>query len=307
MTQGIGELTSNASNETKELRSEHVKTAGTELTAGEIYGNHSSRDLGKMWQQMSVSAGAETPAPNSQFERIAATTLAGLRSTPKGLYNACVYDIEHPMEIVKTVAASAAVGAIASAYLPRTGALGKIAGVALGAAFVAGAAPEFVDAYKKGLNAQSWADIHEAGDKWGNAAGRLGVDSALGALGYKVGSGLVEMSMSRPAAFPSGKDGPLFDPEEYKTYMEESSARRAQFYKQESAEFLKHEYAFLRGPKPANVPDVPGQGVYWWDPQEYKTYQQAASARIAEFTGRESAEMLLHDFAFLRGFKPAQK
>jgi hypothetical protein len=309
MTQDTGESTSNAANETRELDRQNVTSPGAGLKSHEIYGTYKSGELTSIWQQMSGSIRPETAAPDSQFGRIAATTLAGLGSTPKGLYNSCVYDIEHPLEIVKTVAASAAVGALASAYLPRTGAAGKIAGVVLGAAFVAGAAPGFVDAYKKGLNAQSWAEIHQAGEQWGNAAGRLGVDSALGYVGYKIGAGIAERTMSRglQTASPSGKDELWFDPEEYKTYQQESARRLAQFNKQESAEFLKHEFAFLRGPKPANSNYTPGGDVYWFDPQEYKAYQEGAATRLAQFNKQQSAEFIKHEFAFLRGPKPAHQ
>ena len=129
--------------------------------------------------------------------RIAEVTAEGLVNTPRGLYNAALYDIKHPLEIVKTVAGSAAMAATLKIVLPDSGPVGKFAGMAMGAWFVAGTAPAFLDAYGRGLRAQTWSQMHAAGQQWGDAAGRLAVNSALGSVGYKIGAGITGNILAR--------------------------------------------------------------------------------------------------------------
>src|SRR5262249_3196522 len=129
--------------------------------------------------------------------RIATTTIDGITHTPAGLLNAAVYDIQHPMEIVKTVAGSAAIAAALKVVLPEAGPVGKIAGLAMGAWFIAETVPAFADAYKTGLSAKTWSQMQASGEQWGNAAGHLGVNTALGIVGYKIGAGISGNILSR--------------------------------------------------------------------------------------------------------------
>lgn len=122
--------------------------------------------------------------------RIAITTAEGIKQTPSGVYNAVKHNFEHPIEIVKVVGGSAAIAAGLKIILPEAGPVGKVAGLVMGAWFVAGAAPAFGDAYRSGLNARNWYEMKEAGKAWGNAAGHLGVNSVLGMVGYKIGAGI---------------------------------------------------------------------------------------------------------------------
>ncbi|HEY9713567.1 MAG TPA: S53 family peptidase [Chroococcales cyanobacterium] len=123
-------------------------------------------------------------------ERIALTTGDGILHIPQGLYNAAVNDLEHPMKIVEAVGGSAALAAGLKLVLPEAGPVGRIAGIAMGAWFAYQSAPGFINAYKDGLAANTWSQLNDAGAKWGNAAGELGVNSALGYAGFKIGAGV---------------------------------------------------------------------------------------------------------------------
>ncbi len=129
--------------------------------------------------------------------RVAGTTLDGLAHTPQGLVNAVDYNIKHPIQALETVGVSAAFAATLKVVLPEAGPVGKVAGLAMGAWFLAGTAPSFVDAYKTGLNAKTWAEFDRSGEQWGNAAGHLGVNSALGWVGYKIGGGMADNILAR--------------------------------------------------------------------------------------------------------------
>ncbi|RTL34489.1 MAG: hypothetical protein EKK48_31395 [Candidatus Melainabacteria bacterium] len=122
--------------------------------------------------------------------RIAITTADGIYHTPEGLKNAVAYEVEHPLHALETVASSAAFAAALKVALPEAGPVGKIAGLAMGAWFVGSAAPGFYDAYKTGLNAKTWSEMSRSGQQWGDAAGTLGVNAALGYAGFKVGAGI---------------------------------------------------------------------------------------------------------------------
>lgn len=124
------------------------------------------------------------------YQRFAVTTADGILHTPKGIYNAAVHNIQHPMEMVKTIAGSAAIAATLKVVLPEAGPVGKIAGGVMGAWFIASSLPEFSEAYRIGQQAKTWDEMHAAGARWGNAAGHLGVNSGLGMIGYKIGAGV---------------------------------------------------------------------------------------------------------------------
>jgi len=122
-------------------------------------------------------------------ERVALTTLDGAAHIPKGLVDAAVYDYHHPSQIAKAVLGSAAIAAVMKTVLPEAGPVGQFAGAAMGIWFAVGSAPAFYGAYKTGLNANTWAELNHGGAQWGDAAGQLGVNSALGYVGYKIGAG----------------------------------------------------------------------------------------------------------------------
>ncbi len=122
--------------------------------------------------------------------RVALTTADGIAHIPKGLEHAISYNLEHPMQLVETVAGSAAFAAALKFALPEAGPVGKIAGLAMGAWFIGSAAPGFYGAYKTGLNANTWTQMNQSGQQWGDSAGTLGVNAGLGYVGFKIGSGI---------------------------------------------------------------------------------------------------------------------
>ena len=124
------------------------------------------------------------------YQRFAATTADGLLQTPKGIYNAALHNINHPMEMVKTIGGSAAIAVALKVVLPEAGPVGKIAGGVMGAWFIASTLPEYTEAYRMGQQARTWDDMHKAGERWGNATGHLAVNSGLGMIGYKIGAGV---------------------------------------------------------------------------------------------------------------------
>lgn len=129
--------------------------------------------------------------------RIALTTADGIYHAPAGIQHALSYQISHPMEALETVASSAAFAAALKIALPEAGPVGKIAGLALGAYFVGTAAPEFINAYKTGLNAKTWSEIDKSGQQWGDSAGHLGVNMGLGYVGFKIGTGITGNILAR--------------------------------------------------------------------------------------------------------------
>ncbi|MBX9685396.1 MAG: S53 family peptidase [Candidatus Obscuribacterales bacterium] len=129
--------------------------------------------------------------------RLAITTAEGIKQTPNGICNAIQHNIEHPIEALKVVGGSAAIAAGLKVILPEAGPVGRVAGIAMGVWFIAGAAPAFGDAYRHGLKARNWHEMKQSGIEWGNAAGHLGVNSALGLVGYKIGAGLSGKILAR--------------------------------------------------------------------------------------------------------------
>ena len=167
------------------------------------FGNFREKDLADANGLTDVSAALHSDikvglsGPLGGAARIAATTLDGVIHTPEGLLDAAKYELNHPLEALKTVAGSAALAAALKVVLPEAGPVGKIAGLAMGAWFVAGAAPRFLHAYEDGLKAETWDDMHAAGKQWGDAAGQLAVNSALGMAGYKIGAGITGNILAR--------------------------------------------------------------------------------------------------------------
>jgi kumamolisin len=122
--------------------------------------------------------------------RVAITTIDGAVHLPYGLYDAGKYELQHPVQMLETVAGSAAFATALKFALPEAGPVGKIAGIAMGAWFVGTSAPGFVAAYKTGLNANTWSEMNQSGQQWGDAAGTLGVNAGLGYVGFRIGAGV---------------------------------------------------------------------------------------------------------------------
>jgi len=134
------------------------------------------------------------------LQRIGITTMDGLRQTPSGFASAIEHYAEHPSEALKVLGESALLAAGLKIVLPEAGPVARLAGVVLGAKFVADSTPGFMQAYKTGLNAQTWQEMHEAGQAWGNSAGQLGLNFGLGFVGYKIGAGATGALLSSPRA-----------------------------------------------------------------------------------------------------------
>jgi hypothetical protein len=308
-----------------EIETEKVPPANQvlRLTAADVYGKSSPADLSGVWNSMKGDAPLGMNGPGGGLERIVVTTADGIAHTPEGLYNACVHSIQHPGETLGTLAASAAIAAAVKLWLPQTGTVGKLAGAAMGAWFIAGTAPGFISAYKSGLNAQTWSQMHEAGRQWGDAAGQLAVNSALGTLGYKIGAGFAGEVMPResfkgladsgqkPADSTTGNAGVVpageklmdsshgpspseipvieWSPEEFKEYMAAGKIKMDEFEAARSKEFLKREFAYLQA-----TPEHP------WNAEEFKEYQAAGKIKLDEFNAARSKEYLAQEFGYLR-------
>lgn len=160
----------------------------------ELAKNHGVTNVRALLSSESLEFNMRGPLGGAQ--RIAMTTAEGIANTPAGLANAVKHNIEHPVEMLKVVGGSAAFAATLKVILPEAGPVGRIAGLAMGSMFLADAAPGFVNAYKQGLNAQTWHEMHMSGQQWGNAAGQLGVNSALGYVGFKLGAGAGNLLLS---------------------------------------------------------------------------------------------------------------
>ncbi|HEY9715356.1 MAG TPA: protease pro-enzyme activation domain-containing protein, partial [Chroococcales cyanobacterium] len=168
--------------------------AGTQIADSQIGANASasaqpSDASSKLSQEANSSQKLGGNGILGDVSRVLLTTGDGVLHLPEGIANAVSTDIQHPMNIVEPLVGSAAIGAVLKTVLPEAGPVGKIAGLAMGAWFLTQSAGSFGDAYKKGLNATSWSDMNAAGKEWGDAGGQLGVNSALGFAGYKIGAG----------------------------------------------------------------------------------------------------------------------
>jgi kumamolisin len=122
--------------------------------------------------------------------RVVLTTADGVAHLPQGFSHAVSYELHHPLQMLETVAGSAAFATALKVALPEAGPVGKIAGLAMGALFIGSAAPGFYGAYKTGLNANTWTQMNQSGQQWGDSAGTLGVNAGLGYVGFKIGSAI---------------------------------------------------------------------------------------------------------------------
>ncbi|GEM_PF-1663199 len=133
------------------------------------------------------------------IERVGLVTADGIWHSPEGLWHAAVNEVEHPGHLLSVLGGSAALGAALKVVLPEAGPAGRIAAVAMGAWFIGSSIPGFKDAYSKGLSARTWGELDASGRQWGDVAGQLGVNSALGFAGYKIGAGAAGNVLAREA------------------------------------------------------------------------------------------------------------
>lgn len=127
------------------------------------------------------------PAPDSLVARAGLLTIKGLQQVPRGMMNAVVDDIEHPMQTAGMVLGAAAIGAAVKTFLPKMGNYGKFAGLAIGGLLTLRAAEPIVDSYKIAANAKSLNDINAGAKVFGDVAGSFLVNNALSYGAYRLG------------------------------------------------------------------------------------------------------------------------
>lgn len=115
-------------------------------------------------------------------------TMNGLGYAPRGIVNAAVHEATHPLEMAETVAGGAVFGAGLKMVLPEGGAVSKFAALGIGALYLYENWEPFSQAYKKGSEAKTQAELDAAAKQWGSAAGNFTVSSLLAGGGVKVGS-----------------------------------------------------------------------------------------------------------------------
>jgi len=120
--------------------------------------------------------------------RFGDTTFEAVKNTPAGMLHQAEEWAHHPMDLVKTVAESAAIGFAVKAILPETGPVARVAGLAMGAMFLGQAAPGIYSGYKEGLGATSYSGIQSAGVHLGDTVGGMIDNLVPGVIGYKLGT-----------------------------------------------------------------------------------------------------------------------
>jgi kumamolisin len=135
-------------------------------------------------------------APASLASRYGIVTLHGIANIPSGVFKAVEYDVKHPLQTLETIGAAAGTAFVLKTVLPEGGLAGKVAGAAIGAYFSYKAAEPVIDAYKKAGQAQTMRDLDLAAVQIGDAGGSFIVNSAVAAVGYKVGSHYTERLLS---------------------------------------------------------------------------------------------------------------
>jgi kumamolisin len=129
-------------------------------------------------------------------ERLAHTTVGGLVDMPKGLYHEALNIQKNPDQLIQAVVGSAAIGSALKVILPDAGPVGKVASVIMATWFVGESVSGFGQAYKTGLLAKTWDEMHKSEQQFGDNFAQLGVTAGVGYLGYKVGSGVTGKMLS---------------------------------------------------------------------------------------------------------------
>ena len=135
---------------------------------------------------------APEKAPESAMARYGVVTISGLENVPKGMINAVSEDLKHPLQTLETFGTAAGVAVALKTILPEAGSAGKIASAAIGAYFTYEAAKPIAEGYKKAGSATTMNELDAAATQIGDAGGSFLVNSAIAAVGYKVGSNVSE-------------------------------------------------------------------------------------------------------------------
>lgn len=136
-----------------------------------------------------VAAADLTAAPDSKVSRYAQVTVEGAKNLPAGIGHALWTSVTHPVDTIKMVASSAALGAVLKTGLPEKGPAGLIAGTAIGGYFLITSFEPIADAYGKAGEAKTMGDLHAAGRQLGDAGGEFIVNTGIAVGGYKLGAG----------------------------------------------------------------------------------------------------------------------
>jgi kumamolisin len=131
-------------------------------------------------------------APDNKVTRMGLVTVHGVSNVPRGVWNAVVHDVRNPLETATTVGSAAAMAFVLKTALPEGGLAGKVAGAAMGAYFTFKAAEPVIDSYKKAARASTLSQLNAASRQFGDAGGSYIVNSAVAAVGYKIGSSLTD-------------------------------------------------------------------------------------------------------------------
>ncbi|MBX9686575.1 MAG: S53 family peptidase [Candidatus Obscuribacterales bacterium] len=135
-------------------------------------------------------------APDNATTRLGLVTLQGLENIPRGIKNAVVHDFTHPAETLETLGTAAGMAVVLKTVLPEGGLAGKLAGAAIGTYFTYKAAEPILDSYKKAHKAQTLNQLDLASKQFGDAGGAFIVNSAVAAVGYKLGSQVTDRVLS---------------------------------------------------------------------------------------------------------------
>ncbi len=135
-------------------------------------------------------------APDNAVTRYGLLTLQGVENIPRGVANSLAHNIQNPLKVAETLGTAAGMALVLKTVLPEGGLAGKVAGAAIGIYFTYKAAEPVVDAYKKAGNAKTLQELDLASKQFGDAGGSFIVDSAIAAVGYKIGSNLTDRVLS---------------------------------------------------------------------------------------------------------------
>ncbi len=144
--------------------------------------------------QTQAQIDSKIAAPSGAGERMWDVTKEGLSKIPEGFINSL-----DPHNILPNVGMGVAIGAAVKLILPEAGPVGRVAGAALGAYFVA---EPVVKSYSLAIAAKNMNDMHMASDHLGNTLGGMPVAMVEGGIGAKIGSGLMGRVLATEAAAP---------------------------------------------------------------------------------------------------------
>lgn len=178
-----------------EPRSESVRDAGSPLISGDENAliNRLAKD---MLNPNPASLLSFNEAPDNAVTRYGLVTVHGIENVPRGMANAVVHQVKNPLETLETLGTAAGMAVVLKTVLPEGGMAGKVAGALIGGYFTYKAAEPIVDSYKKAGSAHSLQQLDFASRQFGDAGGSFIVNSAVAAVGYKLGSTATERVLS---------------------------------------------------------------------------------------------------------------